>query len=130
MDNLSNELNKLKIDKSKRVQTRSGSRAGLVVAAVILLIGILFAVFMFRKPSVVATVQVVHPRVESSGQTAVLVATGYVVAHHKIQVGSKIAGRVAWIGVEKGDHVRRDQTVVRLEDSEYRARYEQARSAD
>jgi HlyD family secretion protein len=130
MDNLSNELNKLKIDKSKRVQARSGSRSGIIVIiAVLLLVGIFFAVAMFRKPSAAATVQIVHPRVESSGQTAVLVATGYVVAHHKIQVGSKIAGRVAWIGVEKGDHVKRDQTVVRLEDSEYRAQFEQARSA-
>ncbi len=129
MDNLSNELNKLKIDKSKRVQAKPRSRAGLLIVLAVLLAAILFGIFTFRKPAVAATVQVIHPRVESSGQTAVLVATGYVVAHHKIQVGSKISGRVAWIGVEKGDHVRRDQAVVRLEDSEYRAQYEQARSA-
>jgi HlyD family secretion protein len=129
MDNLSNELTKLKIDKSKRVQARSGSRTGIIIIAILLLAGIIFSVFMFRKPSAAATVQVVHPRLESPGKAAVLVATGYVVAHHKIQVGSKIAGRVAWIGVEKGDRVKRDQTVVRLEDSEYRAQYEQARSA-
>jgi HlyD family secretion protein len=59
----------------------------------------------------------------------VLVATGYVVAHHKIQVGSKIAGRVAWIGVEKGDHVRQAQAVVRLEDREYRAQLDQDKAA-
>jgi HlyD family secretion protein len=84
---------------------------------------------MLLKPNQVPLVQVVRPRAESSGQSAVLVATGYVVAHHKIQVGSKIAGRVAWIGVEKGDRVRHDQVVVRLEDHEYRAQYEQARFA-
>jgi HlyD family secretion protein len=44
-------------------------------------------------------------------------------------VGSKIAGRVAWIGVEKGDHVRRNQVVVRLEDREYLAQYDEAKSA-
>src|SRR5215475_8917904 len=129
MDNLSNELNKLKIDRSKRVQARSGSRTGIVIIAILLLAGIILTVFMLSRPSAAATVQVVHPRVESPGKTAVLVATGYVIAHHKVQVGSKIAGRVAWIGVEKGDRVKKGQTVVRLEDREYRAQYDQAKAA-
>jgi HlyD family secretion protein len=59
----------------------------------------------------------------------VLVATGYVIAHHKIQVGSKIPGRVAWIGVEKGTRIRQGQVVVRLEDREYRAQYDQSKAA-
>jgi len=71
-------------------------------------------------------VDIVHPRLEASGDSAVLVSSGYVVAHHKIQVGSKISGRVAWIGVEKGDQVQKDQLVVRLEDREYRAQHDQA----
>src|SRR5205823_3754965 len=48
---------------------------------------------------------------------------------HKIQVGSKIAGRVAWIGVEKGNRVREGQAVVRLEDREYRAQLDQDKAA-
>src|SRR4029077_13463201 len=79
--------------------------------------------YLNRKQSVV--VDVIHPRLELSGDSAVLVSSGYVVAHHKIQVGSKISGRVAWIGVEKGDQVKKDQLVVRLEDREYRAQYDQ-----
>ena len=129
MDNLSNELQKLKIDKSKRVSAPSRSRAGIFVVVLVVLVGVIVAALMLRKPGAAATVQIVRPRTESSGQSAILIATGYVVAHHKVQVGSKIAGRVAWIGVEKGDHVRRDQIVVRLEALEYRAQYEQARSA-
>lgn len=57
----------------------------------------------------------------------VLNATGYVVAAHKIQVASKVVGKVAWIGVEKGDKVREGQVLVRLEDDEYRAQLQQAR---
>src|SRR5258707_9063952 len=30
-------------------------------------------------------------------------------------------GKVAWVGVEKGDVVKRDQILVRLEDPEYKA---------
>jgi HlyD family secretion protein len=84
---------------------------------------------VYRRVTAAVAVEVIRPRVDDSSQSAVLVATGYVVAHHKIQVGSKIAGRVGWIGVEKGDRVRRDQVVVKLEDREYRAQFEQARAA-
>ena len=59
--------------------------------------------------------------------STVLSASGYVVAHHKISVNSKVTGRVAWIGVEKGDKVKEGQVLVRLEDQEFRAQYEQAR---
>src|SRR5207244_2177185 len=129
MDNLSNELNKLKIDKSQRTQAPAGGNKALFAVVIILVASGLLALVMLRQQHAATVVQTVHPRLENSSQSAVLVATGYVVAHHKVQVGSKIAGRVAWIGVEKGDHVKRDQVVVRLEDREYRAQYEQARSS-
>src|SRR5262245_57572331 len=76
-------------------------------------------------------VEVTRATAESSGDVtgSVLTATGYVVAHHKINVNSKVTGRVAWIGVEKGDHVKEGQVLVRLEDQEFRAQYEQARGA-
>jgi HlyD family secretion protein len=50
------------------------------------------------------------------------------VAHHKIAVGAKVMGRVAWIGVEKGDLVQEGQVLVRLEDFEFRAQVNQARA--
>ena len=59
----------------------------------------------------------------------VLSASGYIVAHHKINVNSKVTGRVKWIGVEKGDKVKEGQVLVRLEDDEFRAQYEQAQGA-
>jgi HlyD family secretion protein len=59
----------------------------------------------------------------------VLTATGYIIPHHKINVNSKVTGRVKWIGVEKGDTVKEGQVLVKLEDDEFRAQYEQARGA-
>src|SRR6267154_2367630 len=59
----------------------------------------------------------------------VLTATGYVIPHHKIEANSKVTGRVAWIGVEKGDKVKEGQVLVRLEDQEFRAQYDQQRGA-
>jgi len=51
-----------------------------------------------------------------------------VVAHHKHELGSKVVGRVKWIGVEKGDLVRKGQLLVKLEDREYRAQLAQAQA--
>jgi RND family efflux transporter MFP subunit len=97
---------------------------------ILLIAGILLAgATVYRRATAAVVVDVVRPRQENVAQSAVLVATGYVVAHHKIQVGSKIAGRVGWIGVEKGDRVQRGQVVVRLEDREYRAQFQQAQAA-
>ena len=77
------------------------------------------------------------PEVETARATAesgavggvVLNATGYIVAHHKISVNSKVTGRVKWIGVEKGDKVKEGQVLVQLEDDEFRAQYLQAKGA-
>ena len=56
----------------------------------------------------------------------ILNATGYIVAAHRIELASKVVGKVAWIGVDKGDHVQQGQVLVRLEDEEYKAQVQQA----
>src|SRR6185436_18466193 len=126
MDQMSSELNKLRIDRSQRGETREGGGKGkwILLSLVILLIAGSIAGYAYWNRKQGVAVDIIHPRLESSTDSAVLVATGYVVAHHKIQVGSKISGRVAWTGVEKGDRVKRDQVVVRIEDNEYRAQYD------
>ena len=125
---MSTELNKLRIDKSQRSEAREGSGKGKWVFLLILILLIAGSIggYAYWNRKQVVIVDTIRPRLESTSDSAVLVASGYVVAHHKIQVGSKISGRVAWIGVEKGDHVDKDQLVVRLEDREYRAQYDQA----
>src|SRR5205807_1183134 len=73
-----------------------------------------------------AEVEVARATAEGSdvAGSTVLSASGYIVAHHKISVNSKVTGRVAWIGVEKGDKVKEGQVLVRLENQEFRAQYE------
>ena len=58
--------------------------------------------------------------------SVILNATGYIIAAHKIQLASKVVGKVAWIGVEKGDKIKEGQVLVRLEDDEYKAQLRQA----
>jgi HlyD family secretion protein len=97
--------------------------------AVIALVGI--AVLAYRGfAGSIPEVQVVRATAEGGDEGGVvLTATGYIVPHHTINVNSKVTGRVEWIGVEKGDKVKENQVLVRLEDDEFRAQYEQAKGA-
>ncbi|HWQ08554.1 MAG TPA: biotin/lipoyl-binding protein, partial [Holophaga sp.] len=51
----------------------------------------------------------------------VLTASGYLVARHRATVSAKVAGRVAWLGVEEGTRVVKGQVIARLEDADARA---------
>src|SRR6185436_81406 len=86
--------------------------------------------FAYNKLNAATAVDIARVHAESSaaaGPGVVLNATGYIVAAHRIEVASKVIGRVAWIGVEKGDKVKAGQMLVRLEDDEYRAQLAQTK---
>src|ERR1700686_3344504 len=128
------ELQGLRIDRTGR-GTHDGAPPawarryiviGIVIVAVLSLSALAYRLLSRDVPEV----EVTRASAESSdvGGT-VLSATGYIVAHHTINVNSKVTGRLAWIGVEKGDKVKEGQVLVRLEDEEFRASYDQARGA-
>jgi HlyD family secretion protein len=131
-DDKHDELQNLRIDHSMRdgggeppTWSRRFILGGIAVVVLLGMIVLTYRVLASDSPEV----EVVRAAAEGSdvAGATVLSATGYVVAHHKINVNSKVTGRVAWIGVEKGDKVKEGQVVVRLEDQEFRALYEQAR---
>ena len=135
IDTKHKDLQGLRIDRSERGEGGEPSPW----AKRIILIGISFVVVLslgmlaYRLfASDVPEVEIARATAENSGDPGVgivLSATGYIVAHHKIEANSKVTGRVAWIGVEKGDKVKEGQVLVRLEDQEFRAQYEQAKGA-
>ena len=102
----------------------------LVGIGIVVVLGIAALAYRILSPSE-PEVEVVRAAAENGSGSGgiVLTASGYIVPHHKINVNSKVTGRVAWIGVEKGDNVKQGQVLVRLEDQEFRAQYEQARGA-
>ncbi|HLB25022.1 MAG TPA: efflux RND transporter periplasmic adaptor subunit [Nitrospirota bacterium] len=53
-------------------------------------------------------------------------ASGYVVAQRKAAVAAKVTGRLEWIGVSEGDHVREGQVIARLESNDVQAARAQA----
>ena len=107
------------------------SRRYIVVGFTVLVVASLLALGYRIAQGSVAEVETARATAETSGAVGgtVLNATGYIVAHHKINVNSKVTGRVKWIGVEKGDKVKEGQVLVRLEDDEFRAQYLQAKGA-
>jgi len=136
IDTKHEDLQSLRIDRSQRGDSGgeppAWARRYIVVGiAVVVALG-LFALAYRLLASDTPVVDVVRASAETTGNDAggtVLSATGYVVAHHTINVNSKVTGRLMWIGVEKGDKVKEGQVLVRLEDQEFRAAYEQAKGA-
>jgi HlyD family secretion protein len=129
--NVQDELQKLRIDKSHKARRDAGARWPWLVGVIVLLAGGGVAVWQWRTAAAAPVVETLRVRVPD-GATAgeadlvMLNATGYVMAAHKIELASKVVGRVAWVGVEMGDNIVREQVLVRLEDDEYKARVAQA----
>ena len=127
------DLKSLRIDKSLKTDPQPSRWAVRWIIAGILLFLLLgaarFGYEWMTRGVEVRVVRVVAASVGGGGPAArvILNATGYIIAAHKIQLASKVIGKVAWIGVEKGDKVRKGQVIVRLEDDEYRAQLQQAR---
>jgi HlyD family secretion protein len=123
------ELNKLRIDRSEKARRDDPPRGRWVVAGIVMFV-IAFALFWLLGSAHAIEVKTIRVRIpegsEASADPVVLNATGYIVAAHKIELASKVIGRVAWVGVEMGDKIDKGQTLVRLEDDEYRARVAQA----
>jgi len=121
-------LKRLRIDRSRAAGRHARGKLLGTLLGLGLLIFLISSWLFYRQLSAataVETVRVQARSTSSSGDFAgatILNATGYIVAAHKIELASKVSGRVAWIGVDKGDRVRQGQPLVKLEDEEFRAR--------
>lgn len=122
-------LKGLRIDRSNR-QTAAKSRLRPVLLTVVVVALLTGGWFVYTRLNAATVVETMRVRVNSNSSSGagetILNATGYIVAAHKTELAAKVSGRVAWIGVEKGDRVKQGQELVRLEDEEFRARLTEA----
>lgn len=136
IDTRHDDLQSLRIDRSERgdgggeppAWARRYIIGGVALVVVLGAVALAYRAFSSGVPEVEVTRALAETSPDSAGAT-VLSATGYIVAHHTINVNSKVTGRLEWIGVEKGDKVKEGQVLVRLENQEFQAAYEQARGA-
>jgi HlyD family secretion protein len=130
---MQDDLAKLRIDREKKVHSGTSWTARFIVAGVVIFLLLGAGRYYLQHANQPLEVEIVRVAEAGPGGAAgnqgdvILNATGYIIAAHKIQVASKVVGRVAWIGVDKGDRVKEGEVIVRLEDDEYRAQLQQAK---
>jgi HlyD family secretion protein len=131
MTDLNSELASLRIDRDRPGGSPWGKRALLLMLPVALLLGVLYFLRVRQALSVVEVTTVKasisQPGAPSVG-SAVLTASGYVVARRKAVVSAKIQGRLASLRVEEGSRVREGEVIARLESTDYEAQVQRARA--
>jgi RND family efflux transporter MFP subunit len=135
-DKLSNDLRSLKIDRTQKTGDR-GSRKWIAIGALVAIAILVAAAVAFMpggtklsslgpKLREVETAMVVR-QAPNSGNI-VLTAGGYIIPRRRIEVSSKISGRVEELLIDKGDVVKIGQVLARLDDREYLAQLAQAKA--
>ena len=123
------DLSTLRIEHDKRDAGGTSRTKYYVLGGIgglVLLLGVLWMTGIF-SPAVevrVATAVLTSP----SSADALLTASGYVVAQQKAAIASKATGRLVYLGVEEGDHVKKNQIIARIEDEDMQAALNQARA--
>jgi RND family efflux transporter MFP subunit len=127
------DLSKLRIQREEETVGASQPRPPrskfmlIGIVAMIIIIGIiLISIFGFESPEIVEVTNV--SLVSPSQASALLTASGYVVAQRKAAVASKATGRLVYLGFEEGDRVKQGQVIARIESADIEAQLAQAKA--
>ncbi len=123
------DLSALRIDRDKREASTKLSIKYAVIALLVLFVLVagylwLSGTFAGAKDVAITTASLTYP----SAASAVLTASGYVVAQQKASIASKATGRLVFLGVEEGDRVRKNEVIARIEDQDVLASLAQAKA--
>jgi RND family efflux transporter MFP subunit len=127
---LKNELASLRLDDEP---PRSRRGMWVTLAVLVLIAGAGTLAWRSRAAFAATEVETTQPVIERTGAdevagTAVLTASGYVVARRKAVVSAKIQGRLSQLRVEEGSQVRENDILARLESDDYEAQVRRARA--
>ncbi len=125
------DISRLKIDREAKAQTqgqrprrRRWGRMLLLALALALIAAVAMNLFAGKPAVEVVAVARTYP----AQNYTLLNATGYVVAQRKAALSSKATGRLEWLGVLEGTHVKKDQVIARLESRDVAAALGQAQA--
>jgi HlyD family secretion protein len=132
-EKLDQDLRSLRIDRGRK--TGAGTRRWVLIILVLLVIGLAAVAAVVLVPERLGLAglgarsrEVVVAVAEQPGPAGdvALAASGYIVPRRRVEVSSKISGRVEELLVDRGDVVKVGQILARLDDREIRAQLEQA----
>jgi HlyD family secretion protein len=130
-------LARLHIAAEKKAGRRAGPKVLIAGVAVFLLAGLIIFALARNRPQVrgkeaggvaaaasvaAGTAGASVPATPVKPGEAVLTVSGYIIPRERIEISPKFMGTVRWIGVKKGDDVKKGDVMVLLDDDEYRAR--------
>jgi RND family efflux transporter MFP subunit len=126
-------LNQLRIDRTE-TPAEDGKVLRIILwsgAAVVVIVAAVFLTLRLASPSgipvKVAVAREIAGAAASRGAST-LDASGYIVARRQATVSSKVTGKVMEVLIEEGQRVKKDEVIARLDDSNYRTAYEQAKA--
>jgi RND family efflux transporter MFP subunit len=133
MTDKSELLRQLRIDRDKRVPEETRAPRWWWIAGILGLFIVLGAGSYVWLRSAVPAVKVVVARAVSTGTGAagasILDASGYVVARRQATVSAKITGKLDQLFIEEGQHIKENEIVARLDDTNAAAALLQAKAA-
>ena len=113
------DLSRLRIHREPTAPSRG--RRGLWLAVVAVLLLALLSLTLLRPRSVLVEVASATATGGGSMTAAGISASGYVVARTKASVSAKVLGRLTYLGVQEGSHVKQGEVMARIENGDYRA---------
>lgn len=125
-------LSGLSIAADQKVKRRRGPAALIGTVVVLILIGLVVLVVTRHAERKPIPLKDINPAAAETNAAPVrpggpvLTVSGYVIPRERIEISPKFMGTVTWIGVKKGDAVKKGDVLVRLEDNEYQARVREA----
>ena len=120
--NLDKQLSSLRITKDRK-RPRKGSRylTWALALAVFCAAGV-GGHFVLNTPIPVTVAHIQRDAAPVGRGPSLVTASGYVVPRHKVEVSSKIVGRVKEVSVKRGDRVKAGDVLMRIDDEDFQAR--------
>ncbi|MDZ7626387.1 MAG: efflux RND transporter periplasmic adaptor subunit [Ignavibacteriaceae bacterium] len=129
MDSKNADLSSLRIDRSENNSSKSKSKYFIyAIVAIIIAAAGYFLLKSFSSSALEVKMTTVIKQTPGRS-SAVLTASGYIVAQRKASVSSKGTGILVYLGVVEGDKVKKGQIIARLDDRDIVAQLDEAKSS-